>query len=571
MKHLVTLVALVVAFLAALPALAAPVTTKVSGTITFEDAMPDRTPQGLRPVRFVAVQLWDQNTPLSPVGVTDAMGHYTVNVPTSALFPGDKLSVSFYSENPVASVKLDTDGIDDYLNWTASITLRDTVKPIVLNASVPISLFSQHFSIMDALTVGHDYAHDRLESDDELFQIQVQYPDEHYTASDDNVLSADCITVHGPEAYGYGSTDPADPDPDDGFDDRAILHEYGHILEYQVSSIDTPGGPHDEDCPWKGNGFSWAEGWATYFAYAVWDHDPTPLRGRFFGFPEGVDLCSEATEYKVLGILWDLHDEVGDGLDVFDRVDGRVLDAAGRPAYDVFMKVFDTEMEDQVEPTIFGFHDALVARDLHDSFLHADIDRIFRDNGINPPHPLSNYAVVSAGLLDDDHDPLTDPNIILTHKDRLLSVALSNDGGDYYADEKLRYDITLTPPHGGGAPITVSSPPPLDHFATSGSETLVQSVPINVGYIPDGSYTLSVVVDPEDRFPRSTAGAMPSRFDIEVQVANCGNGTCQKSMGETCASCPGDCGPCMGCHDGFCIPPENTATCVFDCPIVIGP
>ena len=53
--------------------------------------------------------------------------------------------------------------------------------------------------------------------------------------------------------------------------------------------------------------------------------------------------------------------------------------------------------------------------------------------------------------------------------------------------------------------------------------------------------------------------------------AGCGDGVCNASAGESCAACPGDCGPCGGdagmrfCGDGVCSLSESCSTCAADC------
>ena len=43
----------------------------------------------------------------------------------------------------------------------------------------------------------------------------------------------------------------------------------------------------------------------------------------------------------------------------------------------------------------------------------------------------------------------------------------------------------------------------------------------------------------------------------------CGDGTCDN--GETCSNCPQDCGVCSTCGDGKCTPPETCLSCAPDC------
>jgi hypothetical protein len=48
----------------------------------------------------------------------------------------------------------------------------------------------------------------------------------------------------------------------------------------------------------------------------------------------------------------------------------------------------------------------------------------------------------------------------------------------------------------------------------------------------------------------------------------CPNGKCDN--GETCSSCAPDCGPCPGCGDHICEPTENCFTCPEDCGVCEG-
>ncbi len=54
------------------------------------------------------------------------------------------------------------------------------------------------------------------------------------------------------------------------------------------------------------------------------------------------------------------------------------------------------------------------------------------------------------------------------------------------------------------------------------------------------------------------------RIDVPVNdTGTCGNGQCID--GETCKSCPEDCGFCMGCGDGTCDDGETCSNCPADC------
>ena len=49
-------------------------------------------------------------------------------------------------------------------------------------------------------------------------------------------------------------------------------------------------------------------------------------------------------------------------------------------------------------------------------------------------------------------------------------------------------------------------------------------------------------------------------------AANCGDGSCDSMNGETCVTCSSDCGPCpTGCGNGVCEPGEECDSCGGDC------
>jgi hypothetical protein len=66
------------------------------------------------------------------------------------------------------------------------------------------------------------------------------------------------------------------------------------------------------------------------------------------------------------------------------------------------------------------------------------------------------------------------------------------------------------------------------------------------------------VTNPPDVIP-----PIDAPVDVGVDSSTCGNGTCDG--GETCTSCPLDCGFCPRCGDGTCDPTESCSSCPQDC------
>lgn len=116
---------------------------------------------------------------------------------------------------------------------------------------------------------------------------------------------------------------------DDGFDDMVVLHEFGHVIHNHYSDSDSPGGSHGFQQSDQDPRLSYGEGWASFFAGAVRQHqgifDPAfymdcqgqgqtglgsvQLRMRMEnGTPFTSSAGGEADEGAVFCALWDLVD-----------------------------------------------------------------------------------------------------------------------------------------------------------------------------------------------------------------------------------------------------------------------
>ena len=74
------------------------------------------------------------------------------------------------------------------------------------------------------------------------------------------------------------------------------------------------------------------------------------------------------------------------------------------------------------------------------------------------------------------------------------------------------------------------------------------------------------------RRPAATASARAPRpvsraRRTAASARRCGNGKCNAADGESCFTCPDDCGKCKGCGDGMCNGTETCASCQQDCGV----
>ncbi len=543
MKKLLTAAAAALLTTAALPAFAVP--REVTGTLLFEDAMLTFGPNGeylpepYRPIRYVDVWLKVNGTTVATT-MTNSVGQYTAMVDTSQLPVGQTLTLEYKSKNFAGVVKLDLDFFDDDIVFTSSTEIPSTQWLLILDGIVPIGDFSQHMSIADAVLRGREYADARREDSDDIGYVSVEYPDAEWNHYDSTWGD---ITLSGPAAYGYGGHDK-----DHGFRDDTVLHEYGHHLEHDISDVDGPSGLEHLTCTDHGNEFAWKEGWATYFAATVRSTWPNDLSAGWNSIEPNPGCAATSTEGIARSILWDLFD--GASNEPFDRMDGGTTGYSGHLVRDTLFGVFDVEQDDVTSnanpaTNILGFHDHLVARTLYYN-AHADMDRIYLAHGI-VPHAMSDFSVPSVAV---------SPTTVIAGKNVTVTMTLNNTDLAY-ADAHLGTWTTLLAPGG-------SQEQQLDTFSVwpwIGSQTYARTVTIPSS-TPEGTAFLFVRIDPLDMFPESQENN--NVLAIPLQVVTCGNSVC--SAGESCKTCPKDCGFCGNtCGDGACTGTETCATCPKDC------
>ena len=220
---------------------------QVMGTLKFTDSAPNGTTLADRPIRSVLVSIQVGQITIG-TGTTNSSGFFSVWIDDAKLTPGTTFSITWMARNYAGDVYLDLDGFNDRLGWTRYMTVPSGTGSIALNATIPTSEFSVHFSILDAVTWGRQYADGRRSQSDTIDTVTIEYPDadwSHY-----NNYWED-ITLSGHPAHGYGGDD------EHGWEDGVVLHEYGHHLEHEISDTDGSGSPDHTHCTDDGYGFAW--------------------------------------------------------------------------------------------------------------------------------------------------------------------------------------------------------------------------------------------------------------------------------------------------------------------------
>jgi hypothetical protein len=231
---------------------------------------------------------------------------------------------------------------------------------------------SIHYNLAEIARHGYDYAnsHRAFGEGDQLGQVNIQ-------------------PQSIPLAYYNPVNDTINIDSAHQFEDVALLHEYGHYLEDQLSNFFPMPAEHN-GCSATIAGVlvnsaehAWMEGFADYFAQVVAQGlPPGTVNGENGTIP--VDLletppnCSVASgdkiEFFVAASLWDLFDGINSG-EPFDFIGGQDRNV---------FQILDNELDHLGRaPTIWDFYNAWVGRGLD----VAALNRILSHNHIAPALP----------------------------------------------------------------------------------------------------------------------------------------------------------------------------------------
>jgi len=370
-----------------------PTNITITGKFHYKDK--DRN-EPLRPIAFAEVEIWSFRSRcfVCPwtwgkdfVVTTNANGTVAFQTP----FPGEGVTYSMrvFAKNYAAIVwpndVVHTVPFHREPGEPGSVIHRRVQKPgdiLKFDFDFVDDWASQHYNLADTVRYGFDYAAARRDpsENDPIPPVNVQPTSASPTGTYYNPI-ADTLVI----------------DSSMVFKDRTILHEYAHFLEEQISSFAWIPSVHN-GCDGYSPEHAWMEGFADYFAQAVYVTNPgkldapggegTPSIGELeapwcSSLPS--NIAPEAVENFVAGELWDLFDRPQDyqplsneQKDHFARHDGLVF------------QIFDRELDTYGRgPTIMDFRKAWQARfDLTDHL-----------NTISSQE--RDYAIREIGYIDD--------------------------------------------------------------------------------------------------------------------------------------------------------------------------
>lgn len=380
---------------------------QVKGTLKYRDGKTN----DLRPIRYVdvtVIPLADDDE--EKTTTTDGTGFFSVSIPNGAVPGGSTVRIEFRSINYAADVYLDLDGENEQMLWSREVVAPAGTGPVTVNANVSVANLSSHFNIADAILTGRIYIDGLRADDDDISQVDVQYPDTDWSNHDPYWCE---ITLSGPAMFGHGG-ETENGLVDHGIEDEVILHEFGHHITGDVSDHDSSGGDHTEATD-NGVDFAWSEGFATFYAHAVAraypsrvtmprtiEKTPTFMDGT--KFPAGSEGMTQSA-------LWDLLDGVDLAKEPWDRVNGPAVGAEAR-----IFAIWDCEIDEgelssgkEIGRNILGFHDAWAKRQ---SSTHPELDRVLAEHGIED-HARQDYTVANVIPLKSSLEPGEKMNVIV--------------------------------------------------------------------------------------------------------------------------------------------------------------
>ena len=229
--------------------------------INYEDRLYDAkgfTATKFKPVRFVKVEFYNENTHFITGGITDSKGQVTASLPSKA-----DILVSVISELKQENVSLSVmDMAANHYSVYDRIDLSAADDLISLDISLKTGAAGA-FNILDIYSVASEFTHTFNPSANITLAT---YWEEGFNKGSffcTNGDDSDCVNGKGI----YVLSIPGDDT--DEFDDDVLWHEFGHYIASEVSRDDSPGGCHYFDMNDLDLRLAWSEGWGDFFPMAV--------------------------------------------------------------------------------------------------------------------------------------------------------------------------------------------------------------------------------------------------------------------------------------------------------------
>ncbi|MBM3976812.1 MAG: hypothetical protein FJ299_07460 [Planctomycetes bacterium] len=263
------------------------------------------------PVRKATVQVIDATTSaVLATGSTNSAGQYSIPVTGSGT--ANVLVRCFSRSNQYGTFPLqvvDNFGVEysvsspTFNGWNLSTNLN--VGTTVAGKIFAGSKQANPFNMLDQVVAGVDYVKS-LGAANPIALVRMVWPG-------------------GSGSFAVNST--ATMADDDGYDDLVQLHELGHVIHNLYSDSDSPGGSHTFGASDQDPRLSFGEGWATFFAGAVRQHQELFDPGFYMdcnggsttggvqlsmrmenGTPYASLTGGEADEGAIFCALWDIVD-----------------------------------------------------------------------------------------------------------------------------------------------------------------------------------------------------------------------------------------------------------------------
>jgi hypothetical protein len=322
----------------------------------------------LKPIRGAALNVIAEGaSEFTMAAVTDQDGRFRMSLPYRV---GTRVTVEVLARNDAADVLDETVGQNPTFRALARDATGGPLSRTVTSSGVTLD-FSTDFT--DAGTA-------RYYNAAEVIARGRAYADAHRDPRETDAIGRARVvfgTLGSPAAWYDPTSSTIRLLPSLGFEDLAILHEYGHYLENHIGTFlplpSTHGGCIATLAPFgsvNSPELAWMEGFADWFAQVV-DESPigtpdvsTPSRVTLDTptdcGPLGTGFTTDAFEPHVAGFLWDLYDRANDVLpgraddDSFSRADGQV--------FQIMDRELDVPAGAGPWPRISTFRDAWYAR-----------------------------------------------------------------------------------------------------------------------------------------------------------------------------------------------------------------